>query len=281
MDKEIRRYYKRRQSGGRGAVARVADGVILRAVFAAGCYLWFRQNIKNEVLMILLTAVTLLLFFLALRIWRDIRFDKYAHKEEERLKDTVLCERLLMLPAADFHGLCKRVVEELPGFEQAYLVTFQRVSPLSEDDVLQAFHAAQAEGYSELALFSLSEASDAASALLKRLPVRAECLPPAALMHMAQQMDGFTVTQEDVAAHIRSTLAVQRERRARMQAEPFAAERAGKYLVCAIVLALASFITGYALYYRLLAGLCLLLCAASFLLNRPAAQAAPEESNAA
>ena len=135
---------------------------MLRAVFAAGCYLWFRQNIINEILMILLTAVTILLFLVALKIWRELRFDKYVHREEARIRDDVLRERLLMLPAADFHGLCLRIMERLPGFEGAYLVTFQRVSPLSEDDILTAFHAAQKEGYSEMALFSLSRLSEAA-----------------------------------------------------------------------------------------------------------------------
>lgn len=281
MDKDIRRYYKRRQNGGRGVLARTADSVMLHAVFAAGCYLWFRQNVKNEMLMILLTAATILLFFVALRIWRDIRFDRYVRREEEHLKDDVLRERLLMLPAVDFHGLCKRAAEHIPGFEEAYLVTFQRMAPLTEDDILAAFHAAQAEGYSQMAIFSLSEPSEAAAALLKRIPARTECLPPAMLSQMAQQMDGFTVSDADVARHIRSALAVRKERRARAQAEPFAAGRAGKYLLCAGVLTLASFITGYALYYRLLAGLCVLLSATGFLLNRPAARTKPEQSSAA
>ncbi len=278
MDKELKRYYKQRQHGGRGTAARVADGVVLRVVFAAGCYLWFRHNVTNEMVVILLTALTTLLFLAAMRLYRQLSFDKFVQKEQERLADVVLCERLMLLPEPEFHSLSKRIVDLLPGFEHAHLVSVQRASQLGEDDILHAFHAAQNENAQQLVIISLSNCRDQALALMGRLPIRVELVSISMLLRMARQLEGYAVTDEDVQAHIRSLMGAQREKRARMQAEPFGAKHAKKYLICAIVLTLSSFITGYALYYRLLAGVCLLLSATSFVLNRPGTSGTAEHA---
>ena len=278
MDKELRQYYKQRQHGGRGTAARVLDGVILRAVFAAGCYLWFRHNVANDLIVIFLTALTTLLFLAALRLYRQLSFEKFVLREKERLSDVVLCERLMLLPKQEFHALCKRIAALLPGFEQAHFVSTQRASQLTEDDILSAYHAAQKAGASALVVFSLSGCKDQARALIARLPIRVELVETSMLLRMARQLEGYAVVDADVETHIRSLMSAQRERRARMQAEPFGAKHAKKYLICAIVLTLSSFITGYALYYRLLAGVCLLLSATSYILNRPGAAPAAEHA---
>ncbi len=269
MDQELKRYYKQRQHGGRGTAARVADGIVLRIVFAAGCYLWFRHNVANEMVVILLTALTTLLFLVAMRLYRQLSFDKFVQKEKERLTDVVLCERLMLLPEEEFFALSKRIIDLLPGFENAYLLSVQRASQLGEDDILAAFHAAQKEKMQQIVIISLSTCREQALALIGRLPMRVELVPIPTLLRMARQLEGYAVTDEDVDAHIRSLMGAQRARKARMQAEPFGAKHAKKYLICAVVLTLSSFITGYALYYRLLAGVCMLLSATSFVLNRP------------
>ena len=278
MDKELKRYYKQRQHGGRGTAARVADGIVLRIVFAAGCYLWFRHNVANEMVVILLTALTTLLFLVAMQLYRQLSFDKFVRKEKERLTDVVLCERLMLLPEEEFRALNQRIVELLPGFENAHLVSIQRASQLNEDDILAAFHAAQKENAQQIVIISLSTCKDQALALIGRLPIRVELVPLPTLLRMARQLEGYAVTDEDVETHIRSLMGAQREKKARMQAEPFGAKHARKYLICAIVLTLSSFITGYALYYRLLAGVCLLLSATSFVLNRPNASEPAEHA---
>lgn len=269
MDRDLKRYFKQRQHGGRGRAARAADGIALRLVFAAACYLWFRYNVANQIVVILLTAATTLLFLAAARLYRELSFDRFVKKEQERLMDVVLRERLLLLSEDAFSQLCRNICEQLPGFDNnTFIWCAQRATNLDEDTILQAYHAAQAQSNPQLAICSLSPCNETAAALLLRLPIHAECVNPELLLHMARQTEGYTVDASDVEAHIRSGLAAKRDSRARMQGEPFAAGRSRKYLLCAGVLILASFLTGYALYYRLLAGLCLLLAATTFALNR-------------
>lgn len=269
MDRDVKRYFKQQQSGGRSSAARTLDGIMLRLVFAAACYLWFRYNIENKIAVILLTAVTTLLFLAAGQLWREISFDRFVQREQERLSDTVLRERLLLMPTDAFEELCKRVLEQMPDMEDAFLWCAQHAAPLTEDDILTAYRAAQAQKALRLTVCSLSPCSTAACALLNRLPIHADCIKPALLLHMARQAEGYSVSQDDIETHIHSSQSARKERRASMQAQPFAAGRSKKYLLCAAVLIAASFLTGYALYYRLLAGLCLLLSASSFVLNRP------------
>ncbi len=277
MDKDIKRYYKQRQHGGRSLAARIADGIALRLVFAAASYLWFHYNIENHVVVILLTSLTTFIFVAALKLWKDISFDRFVQKESARLCDTVLRERLLLLDESEFYELCECVCADLPGFENAMLWCIQHSLPIDADDVLSAFRRARKQNAQLLAVCSLSGCTEAASALMLRLPIRAEYISPDLLLRFAKQTKTFAVEAEDVNAHIRSKQTVVLERRKQMQAEPFAPGRAKKYLICAAILAAASFITGYALYYRLLAGLCLMLAGTSFTLNQFAPIKAAEQ----
>ena len=270
MDRDLKRYFKQQQHGGRGSAARTMDGIALRLVFAAACYLWFKYNVENQVAIILLTAVTTLLFLAAAQLWQEISFDRFVQRERERLLNAVLRERLLLLSAGSFRDLCKRILEQITGQDEAYVWCVQRAAPLSEDDILQAYRAARSHDALRLCICSLSNCSPPASALMNRLPIHTEILKPDLLLQMARQTEGYSVSQSDLETHIRSSQVQRREKRAQMQAQPFAAGRAKKYLLCASVLIAASFLTGYALYYRMLAGLCLLLSATSYMLNRPA-----------
>lgn len=269
MDRDVKRYFRQQQSGGRSSAARILDGVMLRLVFAAACYLWFRYNIENNVAVILLTAVTVLLFLAAAQLWREISFDRFVQREQDRLSDTVLRERLLLMSPDAFDELCRRVMEQMPDMEDAFLWCAQHAAPLSEDNILAAYHAAQSKNVLRLAILSLSPCSSAALELMNRLPIHVDCIKPELFLHLVRKTEGYSVNQSDIETHIHASQSARREHRASMQAQPFSSGRSKKYLLCATVLTAASFLTGYALYYRLLAGLCLLLSASSYLLNRP------------
>lgn len=277
MDRDVKRYFKQQQSGGRSGAARALDGIMLRLVFAAACYLWFRYNIENNVAVILLTAVTTLLFLAAAQLWREISFDRFVQREQERLSDAVLRERLLLLPTEAFNELCKRIMAQMPDMDDAFLWCAQHAAPLTEDDILAAYRDAQSENALRLTVCSLSPCSAAACALISRLPIHADCMKPELLLRMARQAEGYSVSKDDLETHIHSSQSARKERRTSMQAQPFASGRSKKYLLCAAVLIAASFLTGYALYYRLLAGLCLLLSASSYMLNRPLAVQTAEQ----
>lgn len=269
MEKQIRRYYKQKQSGGRSTAARIADGVVLRLILAFACYLWFQSNVKNQLVAIALTVATMGLLFLALGLYRGLAFEKFVNKERERLRDVVLRERLLLLSEEEFRALCLQITDRRGETEQVHLRCSQRASALDEDAILDAFHAAQAKDARTLILCTLSPLTAKATAILKRLPVEAICITQDQVLKEARGMAGYAVTDEDIEDYIVKEQSVRDARRKRMQTQPFASGRTKKYLICAAVLFAASFVTGYALYYRLLAGLCVLLAGTAFWINRP------------
>lgn len=272
MNKTIRQYYKQRQHGGRGTFARIVDSVALHAVAAAAGYLWFRYYVRGAGYVFLLTSVTTLLFFIAMRLWSSLRFDRFVIKESRRLTDVVLRERLLLLPAAGFQSICEKAAANMEhseyGQEGVCLWCAQQATPVREDTILEAYRGAREIHAFKLLLCSLSPLSEEAAALLGRLPVEAVWLPQEALLTAARETAGYAVDDMDVEAYIRSEIRAHSERRIHVQAQPFAAGNAKKYLLLAALLIAASFIVGYKLYYRLLAGACLALFSLTLLLKK-------------
>jgi len=80
--------------------------------------------------------------------------------------------------------------------------------------------------------------------------------------------ENMPVEEEQIGAYIENALAEEKTRRQRLEARPFADQRAKKYLLAAFVLTLVSFLTKYSIYYRMLACVCMLLAAAAFFINR-------------
>lgn len=268
MDKQIKRYYKQAQFGGRSTAARAVDAVVIRLIFALACYLWFRHNIDDTFFALLLTGLTSVLFLLALHIWRNLSFEKFIKKEQARLEDVILRERLLLLPGKEFLSLCHALAKRRQQEDNTLLWCSQRFAPLDEDAVLTAYHAALKQEYEALLICTLSPCTAKAAGLIKRLPLPVSCITPDQLLPIAREWQGCMVTKEDVEAYILQQQSLHSARRARVQKQPFAPENAKKYALCAVALFLASFVTGYKLYYRLLAGLCLLLAAAAVFVSR-------------
>lgn len=272
MDRTIKRYYKERQHGGRGTVARIADEIMLYAIAAVAGYLWFRYYVRSTPYVILLTTITTLFFFLAMRLWRSLRFDRFIRGEQRRLTDVVLRERLLLLPASGFHALCEKAVNAMEGNAYAeggsLLWCMQQAAPIREDSILEAYRGAQEASARKLLLCSLSQLSEQAVALLCRLPLETICVPQEALFTAAHETAGYAVDVIDVEAYIHSEMRARKQRRERAQAQPFAPGNAKKYLFCAALLFAASFVVGYRLYYRLLAGVCVALFSMTMLLKK-------------
>ena len=267
MQKDVKRYYREHHQGGRNSLARAIDALVLRAVLALGCWLWFRYHIANQIAAILLTVFTATVCFSALHLWRGLRFEKFIQKETERLRDIVLRERLLLLTAEDFQSLCKQLLPDRP--ENVLLLCSQRAAPLDEDAALEAYRMARTKGRTALLIFSLSPCTAKTTLLLSRLPIPATCIHAEQILCKAKELPAGKITGDEVDAYILEQQRLNLTRKERTQTQPFSADRSKKYLLCAAILFAVSFVTGYTLYYRLLAGLCLALSGTAFFLNRP------------
>ncbi|MDD3919751.1 MAG: hypothetical protein PHO41_01045 [Eubacteriales bacterium] len=266
--REIMRYYREQKSGGKNGVARAVDYIALRLVFAAGLYAWFAFKIPNTLAAVVLSAVTFILVLLACRLWRLLALERFIRKERARLAELLLLEKLLLLPPTQFQAVIDALFYSREDCVNAYAFGLQRAALIGEDLLLIAYHRALAANADMLVLYGTAPLSEKAAALLRRLPIKSEFVPPAALAEALAKQELLEVSEAEIDGYIISRSAARAEIRKTMQKGVLSGARSLKYLVAAGVLVLASFLSGYALYYRLLACLCLLLGSVSFLLTR-------------
>jgi len=266
MDRSLKKYYKQRQRGGRNTLARIVDYVCLRLIFAAACYIWFRVNIPNTAAAFILTAIATGLFVIASHLWGQFRFDAFVKRENERLMRLIALERLTLLDRQAFDAWMARVSDGISGLEDAYKVGVQCIDPIQCNQVLRMYRFAKDQHAEKIAFFCTAPLSAKAQALCSRLEIT--YVGPDDLLSFCKADEQSPIcTDADILARIRSEQAADATRRSRLQSHPFAKGRTLRYLVCGAILIGVSFFTRFALYYRLLGGVCLALSATTFWLH--------------
>lgn len=257
-------YFRRKYSGGRSVVARAVDYVALRLIILAAAYLFFLPRFGNWSTALLLAGIALGIAMLVLRMMREIALERFVRREIKRIRKTLLCDRLMLADVQTVGGLSGRLC---PQTERA--VVLQRALPVDAEALLALVRTYR--GYGKLHVFSCTEYADSAVAFSMRANGLLELHAPEELLSAAVRA-GMEPPMEAVYAYIEAEQRDERKRRRlqRMRVSPFAAARAKKYLLAALVLTGASFLTRYALYYRMLAGLCAVVAACGAAMARGA-----------
>lgn len=273
-------YYKQRMYHGRSALARAFDFFTLRLVFLLSCYLWFLSLVHNQLLAGMLSAIAVLMFSVVMSLINSIRLDRFIEKERARLNDENLREQLALMPREEFMGLAWRAAEKRSDIETVdgalrlhgepcILYPVQQFSPLSADDMLSIYRVARRQKAVHVLLYTAVPAGAEAESFCRRLSeIQIHIESPEALLVLCRE----GVTPDTADELVKKKLEDAAAEKKRKRAQPFAAGQARKYLISALVLLLTSFLTRYALYYRLLAGVCLCLAGMSFWMNNNSKQ---------
>lgn len=259
--RECMRYFKRRRYGGRSALARALDYAALRLILFAAVFLCLRAGV-GAARAAVLALIALCAASLLLRALREALMARFVRAELLRIRALLLCERLPYLDEADFLLLCRRA----SGCEEP--AAMQRAEPLGADALLPLLRRPGGE----TAVCASAGFTAAAQAFAARAPRRARLIGPEELAAAAHPDDPFYPDDGAVEAYIASQRPMRAALRVRLRQAADALRTAGagkKYLLLAALLLLASFLTRYALYYRMLAGLCLAIAAAGAFAARP------------
>jgi uncharacterized membrane protein YwzB len=290
--KKILNYYKKKMYHGRSAVARAFDFFALRLVFAFSCYLWFLYMVHNQVLSVVLSVIALLMFCVAAQLLQSIRLEKFIAKEHIRLQQACVAEQMILMTRTEFHSLAESCAQLLDGVkktekgltlngEPCLLYTVQLATPTDSNMLLKAYHAARRQLMSRILLFSSSDIAPEAKAFAKRLTeVRIKLVEPKVILEYAEKLGLFT-DSEQMDQKILKEHEAEKQKRRSIQAIPFAAGRAGRYVIAAIALFILSYVTQYSLYYRMLAGACASFAGISWWLNHSADLTADRDPGAA
>ena len=246
------RYFRRQFAGGRRLIGRLIDYAALRAVLFLAFYFFFKARVHPPAIVWLLAGISLLAAALLIRVVRECLYARFKQREKRRLFNELLKNRLMLLPTNEFLRLCDSLLEfaRIP-------CPLQCAAPAGPDDILRFVRAA---GDRPITIFSTAGYTREAEAFAARDDCDVRLTPVARLLDAAVHSRACP-EESDLAAEIARLASSERAKRRLAAAAPLSSVRLNKYLIAAAFLTGASFLTGYALYYRLLAGLCMLLAA--------------------
>lgn len=252
--KSIRRYFRRGLAGGRSALARAVDYVVLRLLILAGAFLFFRQRVGGLLWALLLALLSLLLGMVLLHIVYELRFERYVAKEMRRLRRRLLSQKIALM---DKRTLLP-IAQSLSGDKTPALLFC--AEPVSADALLPLARKKGVTMVCATAGYSQGAESFAAQAGLRLIPLGA--LLDAAAAH------GLAPGNHDIYRSILQEEANKCRKRPRLSGLLFAGGSAKKYLVTGLILLALSFLSRYTLYYRLLATVCMSIFSVNFLMDR-------------
>lgn len=263
----MQEYYKRRLYGGRGFLARSVDFVFLRAVVLGAGYLFFASKTESTALRWILSVTLLGLICVCAELFKSIRLDTFKQRERARIQQDYAREQLLLLPGREYAALARSyALANKEAYPPDCLVfPMQKSAPVQKDAILALLRIARYRGCSQVALFSVSPVSEDAAPLLDSTPITVQPQGFAVLGAMANER-GLLLDENGIDLRILEIADAKKKKR--KAKAPFAPERVKRYLLVAAGLFAFSFFAPYALYYRLMAIVCVSLGTLSWWVGR-------------
>lgn len=274
MDKKKKAYF-RREFTRRTAAARWADRIFFTLLAWVIFYGWFLTQLSNTLAAAILASASALTGVTAAALFRSIRFDKFVGKHTQALKKQALLEHLMVLPpngvmdillSADpslsgIHGVavCENgFVARLPNGKKRMCALLQKYpsEKVSASELLELHRRADAECCLELWVYSTANYSPEAQAVAKNGEISAKLNSPEELIALADRLE-LLPDEHAVEGAVDARIQEKQNAREGLRKNAFLPAAAQRYVICAAGIMAASLITGYRIYYTLMAGLCL------------------------
>lgn len=254
----VRRYLQRKRAKGKSLLARVLDAVMLLAVLFAAVFVYLCGKGVHVRHALLLSGVVGTFFAVLYKLYAAWALQRYMPREIKRISKELLRENMPFVDRQLYRDLCCKA----SGVQNP--VVFFTAEPVGADMLLPYLLELEEE---DAAFCSFSGFTDAAKKLVTGRFLKVRLIGADPLLDAAMEEPCLRPSLREVYRHIETEEAACRQRRKRARSLP--GEDGGKrYLLAAGLLVLFSFQTGYALYYRMLAGLCLSVAAMRSVLRR-------------
>lgn len=251
----LKRYYKNRLYKNRTVFARALDFIVLRLIIFAALYLWFKSNGTPSGLSVALSVIVTLMCCVAIELIKSIRLDRFIKKERVRLKREHALQTLLVLDRGEFSRIARFCFERTEG--EGLLFAVQKAAPLDPDDVLRAYRMAKQKQAEAIHVFYATSATDSAVRMAGRFSdVDISLHGPDDILEYADEL-GLYLDAETLEASLIDGIVEEKRNRRKKKMVVFTSARARNYLLIALGLIALSFTTRFALYYRLMAGICI------------------------
>ena len=272
MDAKLKRYYRKKMSGGRSLIARVADFIMLRIVILSVIFVimlqWSRSLVVSVTVAALITAAVSLLIY----TFRMKKTEKFFEKDLQRIREKCMLETLTLMNEhefveymaclfpglksvhpvpggflADYKGLCMAVLHNHPRSE------------CGVSEIVGAYRLCKDE--TRIAVVSLSDFADDAKRLAESASIT--LINGSEVLRIAgeKEMMPDEVSAEKRAKHEMEEAAVSMERVRRFA---FSRAKVKAYILCGLVTLIWPFFGVWRIYYPIISVLCFIFAFVSY-----------------
>lgn len=251
MNGTLKEYYKRSLYKGRSQLSRIIDFVFLRLLILASTYIYFLSTVDSKVV-ILFTFVTTALITIAIELIKSRVFVHHVSKERKKLMNNYRRIKILTMDNRNLVMLCSKAVKSC-----AYVYVHHKLADLDGDDVINVYKEAASCAISNIHIFSLSGIDKSATKIANSLH---DCS-----LHFHDSAELIDIcfngqadmSDDEIDNLLLKELSKQKKGSILTRVKPFLKSRIISYLTLSVILFVLSFIMDYALYYRIMAMLCL------------------------
>ncbi len=276
-DRKTRAWFRREMSG-KTALAQNMDLLLttLLALFAS--YVWFLSRLQSQSLAVLLAIASGGVVLVLLLLWRSMRLDAFIRSYSAQLHSKALLEHLLLQTPESIRAMIESSLS-LSGSHQIGkdlfinrdclygLIQRHPNEPYEASELLRFYQIAQAHRATMLQIYATAPPSDDARALAEQFSTAAVLHEPEELIAIAGHAD-MLPEEEVVKQALMQSIELRQKSRAKIGKRMLLPGNVRRYLYCAAIIALASFLTGYRVYYPIMAALCVCMALVSWYLGR-------------
>lgn len=283
MDRNVRKYLKTEYAKGASPFARMLDVFGLRmVVFMAGyfAYLLVTRSLWSS---LVLAGITTFAASLALSRMERARFERFAKKRLEEMRENAMLEELVVLPRAKRMQFFCEVVRRQPGFGESAVKKdgilgrdrFARIfdrhpaSEICEQDILECLRIAQREGVAKCLIVGAAKMSEGAKLFAASIEgVAFELLERKEVLACARE-EGYLPSEKRIAQKIADRIARKKLNMEKLKAEVFRGGKFKTYVATAIVMAALSALLRFQPYFLSMAAFCGFLAVMTYYYNPP------------
>lgn len=279
MDPKLLRFYKKKLYGGRSIAARVSDFIMLRVfllsfIFIIVLYLSLSTMVALLISIFLTTAISLLFHAMSKK-----KIEGFITNDLKRLKQKCLLEKLTLMDINDFadyiNSLFDGSIEDIEitsgGFRGksagGNIYAFQN-HPNAECGVSDVLNVYRSFGDGKnMIIVSLSEFSPDAVSMCSALTVKVDTFGGRRVLEEAEKKNMLPDEEEAQARAVKemneTAVSLEDARHAALSKT-----KVKGYIICGIIIMCWPLVTGFRIYYPLIAIVCFVLAAVSYRSSR-------------
>ena len=275
MDSRLVRYYKKQLYGGRSLLARLFDFVVLRLMTLFIIFLAVLYFSRSFTVALLISAFITLAVSFTLALIRRNRIRRYIEKDMVRIKQKCLLEELTMMDAESYIGYMSQLFD---GFSESN-PTGDGFSA-SKDDIVYYIlhnHPSSVCGIDAvlkirreivdqcITIVSLGEFSESVKTFCSAQNIK--LISGKSILKAAAEK-GMLPNEETAQQKARTEMCETIITVDKLKSSAFSKNKIKAYIFCGLVVMCWPLVTGFRIYYPIIAVICFIMAAVTFRRNK-------------